>query len=126
MTVERLESIRKIGVKEMYMQAQMESLPLNAPKRYEILDELSAMQNERDELYRWIDSIEDARMGNAIALRYVKQATWKEIVDLIPGFTQHGIRKAVQRFIWATEPEKHSKGVSAEAEEPESGKEFAK
>ncbi len=120
MKVQQLERIRTIGVQEMYMQAQLETLPINAPKRFEILDELTKMQKERDEIYRWIDSIEDARMGNAIALRYVKQATWKEIVDLIPGFNDDSIRKAVQRFIWASEL------VSPVSDEQEQRKDGAK
>ena len=112
---ERLKNLRVMEAREMYLQAQLEQLPTIHPKRTVILAQIEADRKERDAVYKWIESIPNDKTANIFALRYVKNARWQEIADIIGGSVT-GVKKRVFRFLAATEKQER---------ESESGKESA-
>ena len=82
MTINRLENLRVIdGLLTVYQTrlSALEDTPKNVRTRTMYKMTIKALTEERDLVYGWIETIPDTFIANAIILRYVKQATWKEI-----------------------------------------------
>lgn len=99
--------------REMFLQAQLEQLPVIHPKRAEILAQLEADRKERDAVYAWIESIPDDRTANIIALRYVKNAKWEEIAGYIGGVGDSACKKIAMRYIAVSEKQEDEAKTAA-------------
>lgn len=116
MTKKRLESLRKLEGKILYLEAMLEFLPPSrCIEQIKLKQQLEEAKAERFTVRRWIEGIPNPKVHAAMALHYAAFTTWEETALYLGGISCHGVKKACERYLEAQQ-EKNAAGKDGQSE----------
>ena len=102
MTIKRLENLRKLEGKILYLESLLDCLPPSKSlEQMAVKQQLEEAKAERLTVHRWINDIPNPKINAAMALHFAAFATWKETALYLGGISCHGLKKACERYLEA-------------------------